>query len=303
MDEFKKDLIKGLSKKNKVIPSKYHYDYQGSKYFEKITRQKEYYPTRKEKEILKKIKNKIPKMFKGNLAFCEIGSGAEDKIKILINENVKLYFPIDISKKFIINASKKLKKIHPKLIIKPIIADYNKPFSLKKFNNNFTKIFFFLGSSIGNFHPNDDVKFLKNLSKCMDKKSYLFVGVDLIKKQSIINKAYNDKAGYTAKFSLNLINIINKKFKCRLDINNFFYKGVYNKRKKSLQGFLISKVKQSFKIGSKKITLKKNEKTQVEVSNKFTPKSFISLVNRGNFKFISYWTDKQGYFGLFLLKK
>ena len=82
---FKKDLISGLSKKKKIIPSKYHYDYQGSKYFEKITKQKEYYPTRKEKEILKKISKKLSKMFNGNLSFCEIGSGATDKIRILMN--------------------------------------------------------------------------------------------------------------------------------------------------------------------------------------------------------------------------
>tara|TARA_Y100001970_G_scaffold164246_1_gene200656 strand:+ start:2528 stop:3442 length:915 start_codon:yes stop_codon:yes gene_type:complete len=299
---FQKELIIGLSKKNKIIPSKYHYDYQGSKYFEKITKQTEYYPTRKENEILKKVSKKLPKMFKGNLSFCEIGSGAVDKIQILINKNVKFYFPIDISAKFIRNASKKLKKKYPKLKIKPVIADYNKPFKIPNFNNT-TKVFFFLGSSIGNFHPGHDVKFLKNLSKCIDKKSFVFIGVDLVKKASIINKAYNDRAGYTAKFSLNLINIINRNFNSGLNINNFSYIGIYNNKLKSLQGFLVSKVNQSFKIGSKNFNLKKNEKIQVEVSNKFTPTSFKSLVKSGNFKIHSFWTDKLNYFSLFLLKR
>ena len=299
---FKKELLRGLSKKKKIIPSKYHYDYQGSKYFEKITQQKEYYPTRKEKEILKKISKKLPKMIKGNLSFCEIGSGATDKIKILMNQNVKFYFPIDISGKFIRNASKKLKLKYPKLKIKPVVADYNKPFKIKNFKNT-TKVFFFLGSSIGNFHPGQDVKFLKNLSKCIDRNSFVFIGVDLIKKSSIINKAYNDKAGYTAKFSLNLINIINKNFNCGLNINNFSYIGIYNNKIRSLQGFLVSKFKQKFKIGSKNFKLKKNEKIQVEVSNKFSPKSFTSLANKANLKTHSYWTDKSNYFGVFLLKR
>ncbi len=302
LNTFKAELIKGLSKKSKIIPSKYHYDYIGSKYFEKITQQNEYYPTRKEKEILKKISKKIPKMFKGKLSFCEIGSGAIDKIKILLNRNVVYYFPIDISGKFILKATKKLKKRFPKLKIKPVIADYNKPFKIKNFKKT-TKIFFFLGSSIGNFHPGEDVKFLKNLSNCIDKKSYVFVGVDLIKKPSIINRAYNDKAGYTAKFSLNLINIINKNFKCGLNINNFLYKGIYNKKLKSLQGFLVSKTNQDFSIGSKNFNLKKNEKIQVEVSNKFTKKSFISLAKKANLKTHSFWTDKLSYFALFLLKR
>ena len=86
---FKTDLIRTLSKKNKIILSKYHYNYLGSKLFEKITKQKEYYPTRKEKEILKKIAPKIPYLFKGNLSYVEIGSGAIDKISILINKSVK----------------------------------------------------------------------------------------------------------------------------------------------------------------------------------------------------------------------
>ena len=299
---FKRDLIKGLSKKNKIIPSKYHYDYQGSKYFEKITQQKEYYPTKKEKEILKKIRKEIPKMFKGDLSFCEIGSGAIDKISILINKNVKFYFPIDISSKFIRNASKKLKKKYPRLKIKTVIADYNKPFKIKNLKNT-TKVFFFLGSSIGNFHPGEDVKFLKNLSRCIDRNSFIFVGVDLIKKVSIINKAYNDKAGYTAKFSLNLINIINRNFNCGLNINNFSYIGIYNKKLRSLQGFLVSKSHQSFNIGSKTFNLRKGEKIQVEVSNKFTIKSFIDLARRANFKAHSYWTDKQKYYSLFLLNR
>ena len=117
---FKKDLIIGLSKKNKRIPSKYHYDLQGSKYFEKITKQKEYYPTRKEKEILKKISKEIPKLFKGKLSYVELGSGAIDKIKLLINKDVKYYVPLDISLDYVRNSVKKLKKQYPKIKIKPV---------------------------------------------------------------------------------------------------------------------------------------------------------------------------------------
>ena len=117
---FKNDLISGLSKRKKTIPSKYHYDLQGSKYFEKITQQKEYYPTKKEKEILKKVSKEIPKLFKGKLSFVELGSGAIDKIKILINKNVSFYIPLDISLDFVKRSVKKLKKKYPNIKIKPI---------------------------------------------------------------------------------------------------------------------------------------------------------------------------------------
>tara|TARA_B100000929_G_scaffold71041_1_gene54319 strand:+ start:3168 stop:4088 length:921 start_codon:yes stop_codon:yes gene_type:complete len=298
---FLKELKAGLSKKNKMIPSKFHYDLLGSKYFEKITQQKEYYPTRKEKEILKKLSKKIPSIFKGNLSFVEIGSGAVDKIKILLNKNVKFYIPLDISLDFVKKSVSKLRKKYPKLKVKPIKIDYSKSFRIPKFNKT-TKICFFLGSSIGNFYNKEEVKFLKNIRKSIQKNNYLFVGVDLIKNKKILEKAYNDKKGYTAKFSLNLINTINKSFNTDLDINNFYYEGKFNNRLKCVQGFIVSKINQSFSIDKKKFFLKNNEGIQVEISNKFTIKSFIRLSRLAKWKIEKYWLDKQKYFAIFLLK-
>ena len=245
---FLKELKAGLSKKNKMIPSKFHYDLLGSKYFEKITQQKEYYPTRKEKEILRKLSKKISTLFKGNLSFVEIGSGATDKIKILLNKNIKFYIPLDISLDFVKKSVSKLKKKYPKLKVKPIKIDYSKPFKIPNFKRT-TKICFFLGSSIGNFHNKEEIRFLKNIRKSVGKNNYLFIGVDLIKNKKIIEKAYNDKKGYTAKFSLNLINIINKSFNTGLNIKNFYYKGKFNSRLKCVQGFIVSKLNQSFFLG------------------------------------------------------
>ncbi len=185
---FKKDLITGLSKKNKRIPSKYHYDLQGSKYFEKITKQKEYYPTRKEKEILKKISKEIPKLFKGKLSYVELGSGAIDKIKLLINKDVKYYVPLDISLDYVKKSVKKLKKQYPKIKIKPKKIDYSKQFKIPNLRET-TKVYFFLGSSIGNFYNKEEIKFLKKLRKSISKNNYLFIGVDLIKNKTILDKA------------------------------------------------------------------------------------------------------------------
>jgi len=298
---FLKELKVGLSKKNKTIPSKFHYDLLGSKYFEKITQQKEYYPTRKEKEILKKLSKKIPSIFTGNLSFVEIGSGAADKIKILLNKNVKFYIPLDISLNFVKKSVSKLKKKYPKLKIKPIKIDYSKSFRIPKFNKT-KKICFFLGSSIGNFHNKEEIKFLKNIRKSIGKNNYLFVGADLIKNKKILERAYNDKKGYTAKFSLNLINIINSNFNTGLNIKNFYYKGIFNKRLKCVQGFIVSKINQSFFVGKKKFFLKKNENIQVEISNKFTIKSFVDLSRLAKWKVEKYWLDRQKYFAIFLLK-
>ena len=181
----KKDLITGLSKKNKRIPSKYHYDLQGSKYFEKITKQKEYYPTRKEKEILKKISKEIPKLFNGKLSYVELGSGAIDKIKLLINKDVKYYVPLDISLDYVRKSVKKLKKQYPKIKIKPKKIDYSKQFKIPNLKET-TKVYFFLGSSIGNFYNKEEINFLKKLRKSISKNNYLFIGVDLIKNKKTL---------------------------------------------------------------------------------------------------------------------
>ena len=298
---FLKELKEGLSKKNKMIPSKFHYDLLGSQYFEKITQQKEYYPTRKEKEILRKLSKKISSLFKGNLSFVEIGSGATDKIKILLNKNVKFYIPLDISLDFVKKSVSRLKKKYPKLKVRPVKIDYSKPFKIPNFKKT-TKICFFLGSSIGNFHNKEEIQFLKNIRKSIGKNNYLFVGVDLIKNKKIIEKAYNDKKGYTAKFSLNLINIINQTQKTKLNINDFYYRGFYNTKKKCIQGFIVSKIYQTFKIGIKKFTLRKKEKILVEISNKFTIKSFKKLSSQTGWSTESFWLDKQRYYSLFLLK-
>ena len=229
--KLEKILQKSFSKKNKIIPSRFHYDLQGSRYFEKITKTKEYYVTRIEKKILKKITNEINLIFGNNLTFVEFGSGSTEKIRILLNDQVKYYVPLDISFDFINQASKKLFKSFPKLKILPTYCDYIKYIKLPK-NISKTKIGFFLGSSIGNFYNKEERKFLKNAKKTLGKNSFLFVGVDLIKNIKILKKAYDDKGNFTAKFNLNLINIINKKVGARLKVKDFKYIATFNKKKK-----------------------------------------------------------------------
>ena len=298
---FVQELIISFSKKKKIIPSKFHYDLKGSKYFEKITKTKEYYVTRIEKKILKKISIEINSIFDTNLTFVEFGSGSTEKISILLNKNVKFYVPLDISFDFIKISSKKLLKSFPKLKIIPTYCDYSKYTRLPKKISK-AKIGFFLGSSIGNFYNNQEKKFLKNAKKTLGKNSFLFVGVDLIKNVKILKKAYNDKKKFTAKFNLNLINIINKKVKTKLKINDFEYIATFNKKKNSMNNFIVSKKNQTFFINNKKFTFKKNEKIQSEISNKFTTYKFSKLAKSSGWRVKKYWKDKKKYYAVFLLE-
>ena len=298
---FTKELIASFSKKKKIIPSKFHYDLKGSRYFEKITKTKEYYVTRVEKEILNKIADQINEIFGNNLTFIEFGSGSTEKISILLNKKVKFYVPLDISFDFIKKSSKKLFKSFPNLKILPTYCDYNRYIKLPK-NISKTKIGFFLGSSIGNFYNKEEKKFLKNAKKTLGKKSFLFVGVDLIKNVKILKKAYNDRENFTAKFNLNLINILNKQIKTNLKIRDFKYMPTFNRKKSSMENFIESKKDQFFFIKKHKFYLKKGDKIQTEISNKFTISKFTKLAKSSGWSVKKHWKDAKRYYAVFLLQ-
>ena len=298
---FTQELIISFSKKRKIIPSKFHYDLKGSKYFEKITKTKEYYVTRVEKEILNKISNQINEIFGNNLTFVEFGSGSTEKIRILLNKKVKFYIPLDISFDFIKGSSKKLLRFFPNLKILPTYCDYTKYIKLPKSISK-TKIGFFLGSSIGNFYNNEEKKFLKNAKKTLGKNSFLFVGVDLIKNLKILKKAYNDKENFTAKFNLNLINIMNKKVNTKLKVKDFKYIATFNKKKSSMENFIVSKKDQKFFIKNNKFYLKKGDKIQTEISNKFTISKFSKLAKSSGWSVKKHWKDRKKYYAVFLLQ-
>jgi len=298
---FAQELIISFSKKKKIIPSKFHYDLKGSKYFEKITKTKEYYITRIEKEILNEISGQIKEIFGNNLTFVEFGSGSTEKIRILLNKKVKFYIPLDISFDFINESSKKLLKSFPNLKILPTYCDYTRYIRLPKSISK-TKIGFFLGSSIGNFYNGEEINFLKNAKKTLGKKSFIFVGVDLIKNVKILKKAYNDKGNFTSKFNLNLINIINKQVKTNLKVKDFKYISTFNKKKSSMENFIVSKTEQNFFIKKKKFHLKKGDKIQTEISNKFTISKFTKLAKSSGWSVKKHWKDAKRYYAVFLLQ-
>ena len=219
----------------------------------------------------------------------------------MLNKKVKFYVPLDISFDFINESSKKLLKSFPNLKILPTYCDYTKYIDLPKRISK-TKIGFFLGSSIGNFYNKEERKFLKNAKKTLGKNSFLFVGVDLIKNAKILKKAYNDKGNFTAKFNLNLINIINKQVKTNLKVKDFKYIATFNKKKSSMENFVVSKRDQNFFIRRKKFHLKKGDKIQTEISNKFTISKFSKLAKSSGWSVKKHWKDTKKYYAVFLLQ-
>ena len=300
MNNFLDEVYNGLSGKVKKLNPKWLYDFNGSKLFEEITKLKEYYVTRTEIEILEKNKSEIANLIGERATVIEPGAGESKKISIFLKslKEPKCYVPSDISKKYLKKIGKKLKKKLPKIDVNPIVDDFT---SKKKINNKILKndniVVFFPGSTIGNFEKKEAIHFLKNL-KLKYKPKKIIIGVDLIKKKSVLLKAYNDKKGVTAKFNKNLLKRINKELKANFDIKSFKHSAIYNESKSRIEMHLISLKNQKVKVQNKNFYFKKGETIHTESSHKYSPKSFNQLAKKSGWKVKKIWTDLNRQFSI-----
>ena len=229
------DLIFGLSDEvQKRLNSKYFYDENGSLLFDQITKLDEYYPTKKELEILDKQRNEIGKLLPSNSAILEFGSGSNLKIKKLLRiiDSPEEIISIDISKEFLLKNAKELATNFPNIKITAVCADFGDTYNLSKVvKDKKSKIGFFPGSTIGNFCPKDAKDLLVKFSKILGSNNYLIIGVDLKKDEKILEKAYNDSEGITALFNKNILDGINKTCGTLFDTANFDHRAFFNKNK------------------------------------------------------------------------
>ena len=300
MSNFLDEVHNGLSGKVKKLNPKWLYDFNGSKLFEEITKLQEYYVTRTEIGILEKNKSEIANLIGEKATVIEPGAGESKKISIFLKSLIepKCYVPSDISKKYIKKIGKKLKKKLPKIKVNPVVDDFT---SKKRINNKILKnkniVVFFPGSTIGNFEKREAIHFLKNI-KLKYKPKKIIIGVDLIKKKSVLLKAYNDKKGITARFNKNLLKRINKELKANFDIKSFKHSAIYNKSKSRIEMHLISLKNQKVKVQNKNFYFKKGETIHTESSHKYSPKSFNQLANKSGWKVKKIWTDLNRQFSI-----
>ena len=301
-----KEIISDLkNSEQKKINSKHFYDEKGSQLFDMISELKEYYPTRAEIEIIENqkysFKNKLP----SNASIIEFGSGSNKKIKKLLNalNNPKEYISIDISYDFLLVNAKEIAKKYPKLNVKAICADLYQLESIRKIiNNNSQKIGFFPGSTIGNFSENDAKKLLKGFKRILGKESFLIIGVDLRKDKKIMEKAYNDSKGITAKFNKNILIGINNKIGSKFNVKNFKHKAYFNEKKKRIEMHLISMQNQNVLLKDYNLKILKGESIHTENSHKYTSFEFEKLALSSGYKKIDFLTDQKNYFGIFFLQ-
>jgi dimethylhistidine N-methyltransferase len=300
-ENFRDAVLKGLGRAPKSIPCKFFYDARGSALFEAICRLPEYYPTRIEIAILDENAGEIAKQIGPYGRVIEFGSGASTKARILLRalDRPAAYVPVDISREHLRDAAISLAEDFPSLAVVAVCADYTRPFPLPPLPGPSGKrVGFFPGSTIGNFEPDAAVGFLANYARILGPGGEMLIGVDLKKDPKILDAAYNDRAGVTAEFNLNLLARINRELDGDLDIHRFEHVAFYNEVEGRIEIYIRSLANQEAWIAGAHIHFAKGELIHTEYSYKYSVPEFRALAARADFRPVDTWTDPAALFSV-----
>ncbi|MBT5855793.1 L-histidine N(alpha)-methyltransferase [bacterium] len=300
---FVADVLSGLSAPFKQLSPMYFYDDIGSELFQQITRHEDYYPTRKEVEILNRIKDELPQVISEEaIDIIELGAGDGHKSNLVIEGFLSAgrqvnFYPIDISKKAL-TMMKETIPSHPNLTVHGVVADYAHGLSYIKNRSSNPKLVLFLGSNIGNFERNDQVPFLKMIQSQLSESTSLLIGFDMKKDEAVLNRAYNDSAGLTRAFNLNLLTRINTELGGEFDLSSFAHHGYYNADVGGMESYLVSTKTQDVTIRSlnKTFHFDESERIHVEYSFKFSNADIAQLGERSGFEVQHMFSDQEDYF-------
>jgi len=302
---FLADVRDGLSKKQKALSPKYFYDSAGSDLFEAITRLPEYYPTRTEVGILDRSGPEMAALLPARAALVEFGSGSTIKLRRLLRHLDKLaaYVPVDVSGEFLRSQAEVLSGDFPHLRVEPVVADFTRDFDLPESLRDMPRAGFFPGSTIGNFEPSEAEDLLRRFGRILGEGAHMIVGVDLVKDAAILERAYDDAAGVTAAFNLNLLTRINRELAGRFDLGAFSHRAVFNPQASRIEMHLVSAGAQDVGIGSDTVAFADGETIHTESSYKYTVETFRALVERAGWTWIQVWTDPEGLFSVHALRQ
>ena len=299
---FAGDVIEGLSRPAKRLPPKYFYDAAGSELFEQITRLPEYYPTRTELGILRERGAEICSMLGQGAALVEFGAGSTAKVRLLLERcSFSAYVPVDISGDFLNAQARALRKDFPALDVCPVTADFTAPFALPAAIKSMAKVGFFPGSTIGNFEPDDASGFLRSVRKILGAGARMVVGVDLEKDERVLHAAYNDAAGVTARFNLNVLVRINEELGGNFDLSAFSHRAIYNRERHRIEMHLVSRKAQTVRILGHSFAFRANETIHTESSYKYSLERFAALAQGSGWSPTASWTDVDAMFSVHAL--
>ena len=297
--DFTSELIDGFRASQKSISPKFFYDETGSKLFTEITRQPEYYLTRTEVALLQDHASAIGELIGDDSLLIEYGSGSSEKIRILL-DNLKpsIYAPLDISREYLADAAEALGKEYPWLEVHATCVDFTKEFKLP-FKSEQRRVSFFPGSSIGNFQRDEASIFIKRIRQLVGADGGLLIGVDLKKDVETLNAAYNDAAGVTAEFNLNVLEHLNRDYDANFDLSAFRHSAGFDPSKGCIEMFLVSQKHQYIQLCGEQFEFQENEAIHTENSHKYGTEEIIAMAREAGFNRVEYWCDENEFFGVF----
>jgi dimethylhistidine N-methyltransferase len=304
-ESFRDAVLNGLGRDQKAIPCKFFYDARGSALFEEICRLPEYYPTRTEIAILEENSGDIAAQMGPHCRLIEFGSGASQKVRILLHalERPAAYVPVDISREHLRDAATSLAEDFPSVPVIAVCADYTRPFPLPPLPGAQGKrVGFFPGSTIGNFEPDAAVAFLANYARILGPRGEMLIGVDLKKDPEILEAAYDDRAGVTAAFNLNLLERINRELDGDLDLDRFEHVAFYNRPEGRVEIYIRSLADQAAQIAGQRFHFAVGELIHTEYSYKYSVEEFRALAARAGFRPVDTWTDPAALFSVHYLR-
>lgn len=306
LGDFMSEAITGLQQAQPSLPCKYFYDARGAELFERICELPEYYPTRVEVSILQQWLPQIAKLIGSDTRIVEYGSGAGDKIRMLLDAlpSATAYTPIDISREQLVSSAQALQQDYPALEILPVCADYQSELNLPNPSQAFARtLVFFPGSTLGNFTPEEALPFLQRLyrlSQQGDQPGMLLLGVDLKKDRQTLEAAYNDSQGITAAFNLNLLQRINQELDGEFELNNWQHRAHWNEQRGAIEMHLISTRQQTGRINGNYFEFAAGDSIHTENSFKYEPDELIQLIKHAGFTNTQQWLDPQQRFACVL---
>lgn len=304
-DGFSRDVLSGLERRRKAIPPKYFYDAVGSRLFDRICDLPEYYPTRTETSILKSCAPAIAARAGWDVALVEFGSGSSTKVRILLDalQLPAAYVAIDICGPHLENAAAALRREYPQLDVTAIEADFTQEVRLPDIVRGKKRLGFFPGSTIGNFAPDEAELFLHKAARTLGQGADMLVGVDLKKHGAILHAAYNDSAGVTAAFNMNLLTRINRELRGDFDLKSFRHRAVYNAAMGRIEMHLESLKPQTVRVAGDVFTFREGETIHTENSYKYSVDSFHRLVNKAGWRVGEVYLDPDKLFSVHYLTR
>ncbi|MDH3621320.1 MAG: L-histidine N(alpha)-methyltransferase [Gammaproteobacteria bacterium] len=301
MPEELNTLIAGLTRPQKTVSPKYFYDETGSGLFEEITTLPEYYLTRTELGIMREHIDEMIALFGPQASLIEFGSGSSLKTRMLLEhiDNLAAYVPVDISEEHLLASQRAIQDEFPHIDVLPVVADFTHTFSLPNpVTMPLRNIVYFPGSTIGNFEHDDAMELLRVMYQEAGKGGALLIGVDLQKDPAVINAAYNDSAGVTARFNLNILRHLNREFGSNFDLDAFEHRAAYRPDEGRVAVELVSTRQQAVRLGDSDIAIDKDETILTEYSHKYTLDGFARMASRAGFEVQQIWTDPEQWFSV-----